>query len=245
MTTTPQWIAAVGSVLGAIATTVAVIVAYLGLRGELRRANEERELAHRERSDREAAQARLVLVRLDVGLPPGPNPAVITGTHPRGDVAVLLDNQSPHPVLDARVEQVTVQTYSGPTPVDFAEPAQSWRLDPGWDQGNDPIPGGGGRNWHIVIDSGAPLERHLVDERDRFEVTVVFTDAAGLRWKRTGTNDRGTTQPVPDLRPADPAEGPATTDALRRRRWRIMGASRDRGRWAFPGPARGARRGGR
>lgn len=188
MSLVAQWIGALGSAIGAAATCIAVVVAYRGLRGELRRANDDRALAHRERTDREAAQARLVLVRVDVALPPGPDPAIITGTHRHGDIAVLLDNQSDEPVLDARVEQLLLQTLVGPTVFDYAEPAQQWRLNPDWNPGQDPVPGGSGRDWHIVVSTGSDQQRHHIDPNDRFIATVVFTDATGLRWRRTGTD---------------------------------------------------------
>lgn len=187
-TTTAQWIAAGGASVGGVATAVAVVVTYLGLRGELRRANQDRAEAHREHRDREATQARLVLVRTDVDRAPRPDDFTITGTHACGEVAVLLDNQSAEPVLDARVEQLVLQTFVGPTAFDYAEPVQRWHLDPGWDPGDDPVPGGSGRNWHVIVSVGTPPQRHTITPEDRFMATLVFTDAHGRRWRRTGND---------------------------------------------------------
>lgn len=210
MTTTAQWIAAWGTVGGAIATLVAVVLAYLGLRGELRRANEQRsidaaqrEQDRHERRDREAAQARLVLVTVDALPPPRPDSPVITGTHRRGEVRVLLHNQSQQPVLDAHVDHVVLRMRTSttrPPYTEIAEPPQRWELDPEHQPATGPIAGADGRRWQIVIlrpDLETGTEgRRVVGDNDEYEATVVFTDAAGLRWRRTGL-----AQPQPVLEP--------------------------------------------
>lgn len=195
MSPVAQWLAAVSTAVGAVFTIAAVGLAYFGLRGELRRAREERADLQRERHDREASQARLVLIRTRIALPPGRNWAFGSGTHERGDVTVLLDNQSSAPVLEAQLVRVVLQTNSRLSTCP-SEPCQSWAFEPDFDPGDDPVVGAAGLQWAVVVyDDEQQRDRHVIDAGDRFLATVEFTDAAGLRWSRTGTE-----QPVRLLR---------------------------------------------
>jgi hypothetical protein len=156
-------VAAIGQAAGALFTAAAVIVALVlaAREGRWRRADEAERAA--ERADRDAAQARLVTVEPKYG-----------DVHDPHDVEIVLTvlNGSTLPIFDVKI----VDVRNG----DARD--LRWTADP------------------LSRYEGQPLEAYVLpaaetyrlpiafinpqDRGGRDRVTVEFTDAAGLRWRR-------------------------------------------------------------
>lgn len=117
-----------------------------------------------ERADRDKAQARLVAITA-VG---------------SGGAGIVITNHSDRPILHPQIEDVTVNGSLGLT----------WRVNP-------KVPNAG--RPRDVLSPGEPFEVpvEFVDEggtvtrldQGQCTVTIIFTDAAGLRWRRVGNSE--------------------------------------------------------
>jgi hypothetical protein len=162
-----DWVAAIGQVAGALFTAAAVAVAlWLAVReSRWRRADQAERDA--ERIDREAAQARLIAVEATYDY---------FSKLAKVEYAVKVLNGSSLPIFDVKIADVRNDDI----------PDLGWRIDPLGYLDGQPIearvlPAGG--SFGLPIGFVDTLGRAAYPDGED-HVTVEFTDAAGLRWRR-------------------------------------------------------------
>jgi hypothetical protein len=158
----PSWVGwgAIGQWAGALATFAAVVVALW--------------LPRRERRARQAAQARLVTIRVVYGLTVGTQRVTIT-------------NHSQQPVLDPLVVSLGdpspgvrwgAQLADVVRPCDVLLPNNRHRVHfQHFDDHDQAVP---------LIDPDNPPTSKIEKLVDEGDVTIVFVDVDGVMWKRTG-----------------------------------------------------------
>jgi len=186
--------------LSALSTSAGVIVALGVALWQVRRAAAEK-------GDREAAQARLVVIEVEY---PDPYYRAGQGQYPWLS-SVKITNYSEQPVFRPRIKSMD------------ARPKVRWGLDLGldYDEYSDievlrsNVPhhvlfehhDDGGRAIDPRLDDGSrpsdlgPVAGVIEKWVEVDDVTITFTDAAGLRWERTGNSEpKRVLQSAPDSR---------------------------------------------
>ncbi|GIJ07286.1 hypothetical protein Van01_05000 [Micromonospora andamanensis] len=160
----PDWLAGIGTV---------GTLAFFGiqLRNEKRRHRAEEQRRVDEARDREASQARLVAARAAWDYGPSSGHAA----------RITVRNDSPSPITDVQVQLMSRR--------DQPPSADLWETAEGLPQ--PVIDAGGSTEFRLVPPHQPPAPRDGMDTaaydapRKLFVPCVVFTDAAGLRWART------------------------------------------------------------
>jgi hypothetical protein len=161
-----DWIQVIGTLVVAAGTVAVLFVALWILREETRRNREERAWAEAERSDRLAAQARLVRATPDL------KPIVI-GSEPRVLVGATVENNS-----NRRVEILNLSVHDA---TDAASALSLFELLNG--QPARVIPPDTATTF---LNRREDLNQSVSNLR--WGATVIFQDAEGLIWRRTDTD---------------------------------------------------------
>jgi hypothetical protein len=188
------WLSVAGQWVGALGTIAAVGLALWLAQRETRRITAERR-------DREAAQARLVVIELEY--PEFGDP----GPYPHLGWTKITNHSEHQPVFRPRIESM-----GGPRPkvrwaLDVAglDGSEWWPTEVLHPKGTHHVPFEhvvNGRSVRNLYGHPSPIKKWV--EID--DVTVTFTDAAGLRWRRTGTVNR------PGCPASSGDRGPAVSD---------------------------------
>jgi hypothetical protein len=158
-------------IVGTVFTTGGVLLALFGNRQNTARYLAERQELEAERADTAAAQARLVILTFQ-GWEPAPTP---DGDPPATFERVVFDveNKSKEPIFDVKVGEIFTdyEPRSGNDVTTQSSKEMKAVLDAGAVH----------RIWTLVYDGNVVVKPNLVTP------SVMFTDAAGLTWTRSPT----------------------------------------------------------